>query len=47
MEWLGGNTHSSLFTQKLKFLFPSKLEGMGENGFKFNEILVKTPKIPL
>ena len=47
MEWLGGNAHSSLFPQNLKFLFPSKLGGMGGNEFRFNEIFVKIPKIPL
>ena len=47
MEWLGGNAHSSIFPLNLKFLFPSKLGGIGGNGFKFNEIFVKTPKIPL
>ena len=46
MEQLEGNTHSFLFPQNLKFLFPSKLGGMGGNGFKFNEIFVKIPKIP-
>ena len=46
MKWLGGNAHSSIFPQNLKFLFPSKLRGMGGNGFKFNEIFVKIPKIP-
>ena len=25
-EWLGGNTHSSLFSQNLKFLFAQNLE---------------------
>ena len=47
MEWLGGNAHSSLFPQNLKFFFPSKLGGMGWNEFRFNEIFVKTPKIPI
>ena len=47
MERLGGNAHSSIFPLNLKFLFPSKLGGMGGNGFRFNEIFVKTPKIPL
>ena len=45
MEWLGGNIHSSLFLQNLNFLF-SKLEGIGGNEFRFNEIFGKTPKIP-
>ena len=47
MEWLEGNVHSSLFPLNLKFLFPSKLGGIGGIGFRFNEIFVKTPKIPL
>ena len=47
MKYLGGNVHSSLFPQNLKFLFSSKLGGMGGNGFRFNEIFVKIPKIPL
>ena len=47
MKCLGGNIHSSLFSQNLKFLFPSKLGGMGGNGFRFNEIFVKVPKIRL
>ena len=47
MEWLEGNAHSSLSPQNLKFLFPSKLGGMRGNEFRFNEIFVKIPKIPL
>ena len=47
MEWLGGNVHSSLFPQNLKFLFPPKLGGMRGNGFRFNEIFVEILKIPL
>ena len=47
MKWLGGNAHSSLFPLNLKFLFPSKLGGIGGIGFRFNEIFVKSPKIPL
>ena len=47
MKCLGGNVHSSLFPQNLKFLFSSKLGGMGGNRFRFNEIFVKIPKIPL
>ena len=29
------------FFFKFKIFVPSKLSGMGENGFKFNEIFVK------
>ena len=47
MEWLEGNTHSSLFLQNLKFLFPSKLGGMRGNEIRFNDFFTKTPKIPL
>ena len=28
IEWVGGNTHYSLFPKNLKFSFPMKLRGM-------------------
>ena len=46
MKWVGGNTHSSLFPENLKFSFPLKLEGMRGNEIRFNEFFTKTPKIP-
>ena len=46
MEWLEGNTYSSLFPQNLNFFCFPKLGEMGENEFRFNEIFGKTPKIP-
>ena len=47
MEWIKGNTHSSLFLLNLKFSFPPKLGGIGGNEIRFNEIFTKTPKMPL
>ena len=47
MEWVGENTHSSLFFENLKFSFPLKLGGMGGNEIRFNNFFTKTPKIPL
>ena len=47
MKWVGGNTHSSLFPQNLKFLFLPKLEKIGGNEIRFNEFFTKTPKILL
>ena len=47
MEWISENTHSSLFSQNVKFSFfqnYKELKGM-EQGLKFNEIFIKTPKI--
>ena len=35
------------FPSKPQIFVPLKIGGMGGNGFKFNEIFVKTPKIPL
>jgi hypothetical protein len=37
IEW---NTHSFLFPQNPKFSFPTKLEGIEGNGFKFNDFLL-------
>ena len=47
MEWVEGNTHSSLFPENLKFSFSPKLGGMKGNEIKFNDFFTKTPKIPL
>jgi len=47
MKWKGGNTHSSLFSQKLNFSFPPKIEGIEGNKIKFNEISTETSKISL
>ena len=47
MEWVGGNIHSSLFPQNLKFSFLPKLGGMRGNEIRFNDFFTKTPKIPL
>ena len=47
MQWIGENTHSSLFPENLKFLFPLKLEGMRGNKIRFNDFFTKTLKIPL
>ena len=47
MQWIGENTHSSLFPENLKFLFPLKLGGMRGNKIRFNDFFTKTLKIPL
>jgi hypothetical protein len=47
MEWLGGNTHSSLFPHKPNLSFPPKLGGIEGNGMEFNKILTEMLKIPL
>ena len=47
MEWVGGNTHSSLFPENLKFSFPPKFGRMRGNEIRFNDFFTKTPKIPL
>ena len=47
IEWVGGNTHSSLFLENLKFSFPLKSGGMVGNEIRFNDFFTKTLKIPL
>ena len=44
MELLGGNTHSSLFSQNLKFSFSPKLRGVGGNELDLMNFFL-TPKI--
>ena len=47
IEWVGRNTHSSLFPENLKFSFSPKLGGMGGNEIRFNDFfLLKLPKYP-
>ena len=47
MEWIRGNTNSSLLPWNLKFSFPLKLGEMRGNGIRFNDFFTKTLKIPL
>ena len=47
IEWVGGNTHYSLFPKNLKFSFPMKLRGMWGNEVRFNDFFTKTPKMLL
>ena len=46
MEWLGGNTHSFLFPQNLKFSFSPKLGGIGGNEIRFNEFFTNSQNSP-
>ena len=46
MERVEGNIHSSLFSENLKFSFPSKLGGIGENEIRFNEFFTNSQNTP-
>ena len=46
MEWLEGNTHSSIFPQKLKFLFPQNWEEWEGMNLALMKFLLKPLKYP-
>ena len=47
MDWIRGNTHSSLFPKNLKFSFPLKLGRIGGNEIRFDEFFTEISKILL